>query len=89
MTAHGDRMRRSYALTARDRRAWVNRLIAKQMELEAVEEALHKLMTEANDVGVSYETIGGALAIHGSTAKGIADRYRSRQSQTDEGPEGD
>lgn len=74
-TPHGERMKRAYSLTSRERRSWVTRLMNKQAEVEAAEEALHKLMLEANEAGVSYDSIGGALAIHGSSAKTVIARY--------------
>jgi len=80
MATQSERLKRSYSLTSRERRSWVTRLMNKQTEVETAQEALQKLMTEANEAGVSYDTIGGALGIHGSSVKGIMDRYRAARA---------
>lgn len=68
-TPQGERMKKAYRLTSRERRAWLTKLLDAVEVKEKAEEALLATMVAANDDGISYESIAGPLGIHASSVR--------------------
>lgn len=65
-------------LSAREKRSWMNRLTAAQESVETAEEARDRVIVEAYDSGISYNNIGAAMGLNGSSMGDRVAKIRER-----------
>lgn len=73
--------RLSNALTIREKRTLQNRLLNSQEAAERAVEVIEDVALDCYEAGMSYNTIGGILSIHGTTTKDMCDRAHARRAE--------
>ena len=83
---HGERLKRVFRLTSRERRSWNRRLDQAQEAIERAEENREKLMMEAWEAGMSQAAIGGILGMHPEGVARVVKRVQESREGGSEGP---
>lgn len=79
--SHGERLRKSFALSSRERRSWTRRVLDAGEAIDKAEDALTKVLYEAWEAGMSYATLGALISVHGTTIKERLDAYTGRTEE--------
>jgi DNA-directed RNA polymerase specialized sigma24 family protein len=84
LTPRGARLKKTFSLTPRDRRYFLQQILQAQQAIDDAVEARDKVLALAWGKGLSYAVIGAAVAMHSTTVK---DRIDALSRGTEEDPE--
>lgn len=65
--SQGERLKKSYSLSARERREWARKILAAVETVEKADDSLTKTLSEAWEAGMSYASLGGLVSVNGTT----------------------
>ena len=82
--SQSERLKRSFNLSSRDRRSWMNRLVAAQEKIEAAEEDATKILVAAWHAGMSYNALAAIMGAHPDTVRKMIDAHTGRTEQDQE-----
>lgn len=79
--SQSERLKKSFGLSSRERRAWAAKVMAAIEAREKAEEVEDRLMHDAWQAGMSYASLGALWGLHGTTVK---DRVLAHKRRAEE-----